>query len=188
METRICKKCGIEKPLDEFPMSRGRREHRCKECRNKHTKEYVKANKEKRAEYQRKYREKNPEINKKCWMKGNEKRSEKLKKQTQIKKLSKILLKFADLKENPLKFKKITEVPVSTLTLEEKKERNKLKQKEWRAKNKDKINASKKKSRLANKDKINAEKRRKYHLGKGVSPEQIEFNEELRKVIRELGY
>jgi hypothetical protein len=43
METKICKKCGQEKPLDEFPKHRGYKDGRqsfCRECRNLYSKSY----------------------------------------------------------------------------------------------------------------------------------------------------
>ena len=87
-ETKICNKCGIEKPLSEFEFRSDTKKYRntCKECRKKYTskwhkenleyvkeylqnnKEHIKArskryydeNREKLIEYSREYREENP--------------------------------------------------------------------------------------------------------------------------------
>lgn len=189
MEMKVCRICGIEKNIDDFPMEGKYRSGRCKKCRNEHSKKWTKENRARATEYQRKYRENNLEKFKELSRKNSKKFNELRKRKNQIKKLSEILLKFADLKENPEKFKKITEVPVSTLTPEQKKERNKIKQKEWRVKNKDKILKSNKNYRAKHKDEINSKKRIKYAIKNGkMTPEQIEFNNELKKALASMGF
>ena len=39
METRVCKCCGVEKPIEEFTMTRGNYNYVCKECSNKKKRE-----------------------------------------------------------------------------------------------------------------------------------------------------
>jgi hypothetical protein len=49
-ETKVCSKCGEEKPLDGFSVSarcRGGYVSRCKKCKAEYTKQYVKLNREK---------------------------------------------------------------------------------------------------------------------------------------------
>lgn len=189
MQLKICRVCGLEKCIDEFPMEGKYRSGRCKKCRNEHSRKWTKENRAKATEYQRKYRERNPEKYKNSSKKNSKKFNEINKKKTQLKNLTKILLKFSDLKENPFKFKGITEVPISTLTPEQKKERNKIKQMEWRAKNKNKILKSNKNYRDKNKDKINSKKRIQYAIKTGkMTPEQIEFNNELKKALADMGF
>lgn len=186
---KICKKCGIEKSIDEFPIEGNYRSGRCKKCRDEYTRNWAKENRARATEYQRKYRESNPEKFKDFSKKNSKKFNEINKKKTQLKKIAKILLKFCELKEDPFKFKKITEAPVSTLTPEQKKERNKIKQKEWRAKNKDKILKSKKKYRDKNKSEIAIRNKQYYALkNRKTTLEQIEFNNELKKALAEMGF
>lgn len=189
MEMKVCRICGIEKNIDEFPISRGYVETRCRECKNTYTREYSKKNRSRITQQQKEYRKRNPEIDKACYQRANEKRNAIKRKKTQLKKLSKILLKFVDLKENIEKFKNITEVPVASLTPEQKKERNKIKQIEWRARNRDKLLKYRKEYRDKNKDKINSKKRMRYAIKKGeISSEQIEFNNELEKALADMGF
>ena len=54
---KICTICGIEKPLSEFHVRNNRssrKETRCKDCSNKHKREYRLANKEKTRAYNKK--------------------------------------------------------------------------------------------------------------------------------------
>lgn len=186
---KICKKCGIEKSIDEFPIEGNFISGRCKKCKNENTRKWANENRARVTEYQRQYRKLNPEKFKNFSKKNSNKFNELSKKKNQLKRLAKILLKFSELKEDPLKFKKITEVPVSILTPEQKKERNKIKQIEWRAKNKNKILESNKKYRDKNKDKINSKKRSQYAIKTGkITLEQIEFNNELKKALANMGF
>lgn len=189
IQMKICRICGIEKCIDDFPIEGKYRSGRCKKCRDEYSKKWKKENRARATEYQRKYRERNKEKFKNFSKKNSKKINEANKKKTQLKKLAKILLKFSELKENPFKFKKITEVPIAVLTPEEKKERNKIKQKEWRAKNKDKILKSNKNYRAKHKDEINSKKRIKYAIKTGkMTHEQIEFNNELKKALASMGF
>ena len=65
METKICKKCGIEKELNEFQKynSKGKVLYRsdCKECHHKKCKEWEEKHKEQRKEYRKEYRKKHNE-------------------------------------------------------------------------------------------------------------------------------
>lgn len=59
MNSRTCTKCGEEKSTAEFPKDRAKKDGispRCKACNSAYTAEYYAANKERIAEYQRKYR------------------------------------------------------------------------------------------------------------------------------------
>jgi hypothetical protein len=60
IETRICNKCGVKKPLSEFYFRKDRNIHRryCKKCQNKYNSEY---NKKNRAVLRERYRSKNTE-------------------------------------------------------------------------------------------------------------------------------
>jgi len=49
MKTKICSRCKVEKPLDDFSISRSRkdgRNHSCRECHNKYTRSHYKKNKD----------------------------------------------------------------------------------------------------------------------------------------------
>ena len=167
---KICSVCGVKKSLIHFPTVGSR----CKDCKKLYMKDYVK---------------RKPEIEAARSLRSNEKRKETSKRKTQIKRLAKILSSFAELKENPFKFKKITEVPIAILTPEQKKERNRIQQMEWRAKNKDKILKSKKKYRDKNKSEIIIQNKQYYALKNGKTTlEQIEFNNELKKALAEMGF
>ena len=61
--TRVCRKCGQEKPLEEFA-NKGcvlGRTHTCKQCEAERYRKWRAANSEKRWEYNRKWRAANPE-------------------------------------------------------------------------------------------------------------------------------
>ena len=62
--TRVCRKCGQEKPLEEFAKNKGcvlGRTHTCKQCEAERYRKWRAANSEKRWEYNRKWRAANPE-------------------------------------------------------------------------------------------------------------------------------
>lgn len=62
--TRVCRKCGQEKPLEEFAKNKGcvlGRTHTCKQCEAERYRKWRAANPEKRWEYNRKWRAANPE-------------------------------------------------------------------------------------------------------------------------------
>ena len=62
--TRVCRKCGQEKPLEEFAKDKGcvlGRTHTCKQCEAERYRKWRAANSEKRWEYNRKWRAANPE-------------------------------------------------------------------------------------------------------------------------------
>jgi hypothetical protein len=62
--TRVCRKCGQEKPLEEFAKNKGcvlGRTHTCKQCEAEYNRKWHAANPEKRWEYNRKWRAANPE-------------------------------------------------------------------------------------------------------------------------------
>lgn len=52
LETKVCKKCGIEFPLSEFPIKKGYRAGSCKNCHNKAQKEYREKHPEYKSDYQ----------------------------------------------------------------------------------------------------------------------------------------
>ena len=68
METKVCKKCGRELPLENFYVNKslkGGHDNTCKECKNTYAKEWQKKNKEKkkaqkieeeRIEFEKKYK------------------------------------------------------------------------------------------------------------------------------------
>lgn len=81
METKICKKCGIEKPIDSFRKTQEYNDkiyyrNSCKECEYKQAKIYREKNKEilkiKRSEYKKNNKEKIKEIRRKYWEKNKE--------------------------------------------------------------------------------------------------------------------
>lgn len=62
--TRVCRKCGQEKPLEEFAKNKGcvlGRTHTCKQCEAERYRKWRAANPEKRWECNRKWRAANPE-------------------------------------------------------------------------------------------------------------------------------
>lgn len=65
-----CKKCGVEKPLDQFNKTFDKKQNKyyyksyCKVCYNKICVKWQKNNKERNLENQRKYKLKHPEMNK----------------------------------------------------------------------------------------------------------------------------
>lgn len=62
--TRVCRKCGQEKPLEEFAKNKGcvlGHSHICKQCKAEQFRKYRAANPEKCRERSRKYRAANPE-------------------------------------------------------------------------------------------------------------------------------
>ena len=62
METKICSKCKIEKPIEMFYLSdRIKRKARCKECKNTTQKEYIERNKDKVAKCKKEWYEKTRE-------------------------------------------------------------------------------------------------------------------------------
>lgn len=112
-ETKVCNKCSIEKPLDEFYKSGKYYRGKCKECinlynknnRQDYYKKYRLDNKEKRNEYNKKYYKENKEIIKEKykeyyinWRKNNKEHSkqyrkdnlEKIKQQQNIRQKEKI--------------------------------------------------------------------------------------------------
>lgn len=63
MKTKICSKCGKEKPITEFYKDKSSKDglyYWCKECSCKHNKERYRKNKKKIIEYIKKYRRDNP--------------------------------------------------------------------------------------------------------------------------------
>ena len=51
METKVCKKCGRELPLENFYVNKslkGGHDNTCKECKNTYAKEWQKKNREKK--------------------------------------------------------------------------------------------------------------------------------------------
>ena len=61
--TRVCKKCGDEKPIEEFAKNNKKRLriHTCKQCRRLYDEKYRELNKAEIAERKKKYRNKNKE-------------------------------------------------------------------------------------------------------------------------------
>ena len=62
--TRVCRKCGQEKPLEEFVKDKTRalgHRHTCKQCNAERKRKWRAANPEKVLEYKRKWRAANPE-------------------------------------------------------------------------------------------------------------------------------
>lgn len=58
--TRVCRKCGQEKPLEEFAKNKEcvlGHSHICKQCKAEQSRKWHAANPEKTREYNRKYRE-----------------------------------------------------------------------------------------------------------------------------------
>lgn len=53
LPVKICKRCGVEKPLDDFPQKAGYRQKTCKECYNKAQKEYREKNEFYKTDYQK---------------------------------------------------------------------------------------------------------------------------------------
>jgi hypothetical protein len=64
VKTKVCSKCKIEKPVEEFPKDSSKRDglhNECKGCRKERKVRYNKANSEKQKEYQKEYRKSNPD-------------------------------------------------------------------------------------------------------------------------------
>ena len=79
--TRVCRKCGQEKPLEEFAKNKGcvlGRTHTCKQCEAERYRKWRAANSEKRWEYNRKWRAANPEKIREIRHKWREANTEKL--------------------------------------------------------------------------------------------------------------
>ena len=58
METKVCKKCGRELPIEEFYKNKGNKdghENKCKECFKQQQKQYRHEHKEEKAEYMKQY-------------------------------------------------------------------------------------------------------------------------------------
>lgn len=80
METKVCKKCNIEKDVYEFgklKVSKDGLMYSCKECNNKKCVEYRKNNPQKILEQQKNWRDKNPEVVYKRFKKWRENNREK---------------------------------------------------------------------------------------------------------------
>ena len=63
METKICNRCGLEKPITEFCYRKREKQYRnpCKECRNKYLREYSKQHSQELKEYRDNYYQNNKE-------------------------------------------------------------------------------------------------------------------------------
>ena len=65
MEKKLCKKCGIEKGIDNFRIKNVNGKNYlysyCKECERKINKEYIENHKKQRKEYMDEYRKENKE-------------------------------------------------------------------------------------------------------------------------------
>lgn len=53
---KFCNVCKTEKPLSSFGLQKGRPRHLCTDCKNKQSREYYLENKERKAEWSKKYR------------------------------------------------------------------------------------------------------------------------------------
>jgi hypothetical protein len=81
-EKKVCTKCEIEKPLDEFCNHKGKSDgktSRCKSCIKEDKKNYYDENRDKVKIRNKKWREKNPDIIKKTSKKWREKNPDKVK-------------------------------------------------------------------------------------------------------------
>lgn len=74
METKVCKKCGIEKPLSEFELRSDTKQYRgsCKECRSKQHKEYYLEHRDEITEKGREYYLNNKEKKKEYLIKNKD--------------------------------------------------------------------------------------------------------------------
>lgn len=64
METKVCTKCGVEKPIEQFSWKvkmRGVRQNHCKLCAREYSRQYRLENPDKRKEQMRRWRKKNKE-------------------------------------------------------------------------------------------------------------------------------
>ena len=64
METKICKKCGRELPIEEFYKHKGHKDGHfnvCKECFSQQSKQYYQEHKEERSEYDKQYNQEHKE-------------------------------------------------------------------------------------------------------------------------------
>ena len=78
-QTKVCKGCGIEKPLDEFHKDKYQKDGKqvkCKMCKNAQAEKWYEKNKEAKKEYNKEYREENKESVKECKKKYYEKNKE----------------------------------------------------------------------------------------------------------------
>ncbi len=74
---RVCKKCGIEKDLDEFKRDdriKSGRSYSCKDCIRKRSRQWQRDNKDKVKLYQKRYQEKNEERVRVSWSKARDRR------------------------------------------------------------------------------------------------------------------
>lgn len=79
METKVCKRCNIEKEINDFYKNGKNYNSVCKECKKIEALQYAKKNKEKIKEYQTNYRIKNKDDLKKYYKKHYIENSEKIK-------------------------------------------------------------------------------------------------------------
>ena len=64
LETKVCSKCGIEKPIEMFgkcESNKDKLQYMCKECTNKYAALYYKEHRNKRKKYRKEYHKKNKE-------------------------------------------------------------------------------------------------------------------------------
>jgi len=79
IETQVCTKCGLEKPLSKYPFRNDRQTYRrkCKDCQSKLNKAYRLANPERMRANRKAWRNANPERNKainETWRNANRKK------------------------------------------------------------------------------------------------------------------
>ncbi len=141
METKVCNKCGVEKPLSEYYKDRGGKfgvKARCKCCEKAYDKAYYEANKDKKKAYREANKDKN-----KAYREANK---DKLKAKNKA---------YREDNKDKLKAKNKAY-----------REDNKDKLKSYREANKDKMRAYDKAYREANKDKIKAKNKAYYEDNK----------------------
>jgi len=74
--SKVCSKCGVEKPLSEYSKNGARRlRASCKQCDIEYQKKYREENKERIKEWDKKYREGNKERKKKYYKENKERRN-----------------------------------------------------------------------------------------------------------------
>ena len=77
---KLCKKCGLEKPKEDFNWqnkAKGKLFYICRECKKEYDQKHYQENKEQVREHQRKYREQNKEKERKSFQKYYQENKEK---------------------------------------------------------------------------------------------------------------
>lgn len=61
IQLRKCRVCGEDKPKEQFPLTRGMRAHRCRECRAEYVQRWAEQNRDRSNQTKREWEQRNPE-------------------------------------------------------------------------------------------------------------------------------